>query len=122
MISALNGGINYKFGCGFVKIHHIQKQSKGAHKTKTRQERWHIKGLKNYGRFIPVSNVIRFIEFVNTGKLVKILPKCILFLQNMILNRAIRSISYDNRQIFLCFIERKEYLLQTSFGHFIINY
>ena len=36
-------------------------------------------------------------------KIGKILPKCILFLQNMILNIAIRSIPYDNRQISLRF-------------------
>ena len=40
---------------------------------------------------------------MNTGKLVKKNPKCIFFLQNVILNNAIRSISYDNRQISLFF-------------------
>ena len=44
-----------------------------------------------------------FNSILDYRKIIKILPKCILVLQDMILNRAIRSISYDNRQILLCF-------------------
>ena len=50
------------------------------------------------------SNAIRFISFnsiLDHRKIGKILPTCILFLRNMIPNRAIRQISYDNRQILL---------------------
>ena len=49
------------------------------------------------------SNAIRLIVHLNTGKFGNILSKFILFLQNMILKKAIRSISYDNRQILHCF-------------------
>ena len=48
--------------------------------------------------FFECDSFNSIIEYRNIGK---ILPKCILFLQNMILNKAIRSISYDNRQILL---------------------
>ena len=54
--------------------------------------------------FFECDSFNSIIEYRNIGK---ILPKCILFLQNMILNKAIRSISYDNRQILL--FKKKEF-------------
>ena len=80
------------------------KQRKWAHKTEIRQERWHVtKAEKNYRRFIRVFECYSFNSILDYRKIGKFLPKCILFLLNMILNRAIRPISYDNRQILLCF-------------------
>ena len=76
---------------------------KWAHKTETRQERWHKQRSKNYRRFIRAFKCYLFNSILNYRKIGKILPKCILFLLNMILNRAMRPISYDNRQILLCF-------------------
>ena len=61
----------------------------------------HKKDWKIIDDLYACSNAIRLL--LNTGKLVKKLLKCILFLQNMILNRAMRSISYDNRQFLFCF-------------------
>ena len=61
------------------------------------------KKLKNYRRFIRVFEIYSFISILEYRQIGKILPKCILFLQNMILNRAMQPISYDNRQILLCF-------------------
>ena len=52
------------------------------------------KGWKIIDDLYAFSNAIRLIEFRKIGK---ILPKCVLFLLNMILIRSIRSISYDNR-------------------------
>ena len=43
-----------------------------------------------------------FNSILEYRKIGKSLPKCIFFLQNMILNGAKLSISYDNRQILLC--------------------
>ena len=48
------------------------------------------------------SNVFRLIVFRKIGK---ILPKCILFLQNIILKRVLRPILYDYRQNLLCFLK-----------------
>ena len=59
------------------------------------------KRLNNYWRFM------RFFEcnsILDWRKIVKILSKCIWFLQYMILNTAIGSISTDNWQILLCFL------------------
>ena len=57
--------------------------------------------MKYFRRFIRVCECYSFNSIFQHRKIDKILPKCILFLQNMILNRAIRSISYDSRQILL---------------------
>ena len=61
------------------------------------------KRLKKYRRFIRVFEYYSLNSILEYRKIGKILPKCILFLQNMILNREMRSISYDNQQILLCF-------------------
>ena len=71
------------------------KYRKWAHKTGIRQER---KGWKITDDSYAFSNAI--LEYRKIGIT---LPKCILFLQNMILNKAVQFISYDNRQILLCF-------------------
>ena len=49
----------------------------------------------NYKRFIRVFECCSFNSILDYRKIIKILPKYILFLQNMILNRAIRSILYS---------------------------
>ena len=59
--------------------------------------------LKNYRRFIRVFECYSFNGILEYRKIDQFLPKCILFLQSMTLNWAIQSISYDNRQILLCF-------------------
>ena len=83
------------------------------------------KRLKNYRRFIRVFEYYSFHIILEYRKIGKILPKCILFLQNMILNRAIYDplISYDNWQILLvsgsCFHEFEMcYSLCDSFFKF----
>ena len=62
------------------------------------------KGWKIIDGSYAFSNGIRLIVFLNTGKLVKFYQN-VFFFKNMILNKVIRSISYDNRQIqiLLCF-------------------
>ena len=78
-------------------------QRKWAHKTEIRQERWHIKKAENLKTIHTRVRMLFIYKY--SWILVKILPLCILFLQNMILNRAIRSIPYDNWQNLLCFKE-----------------
>ena len=80
---------------------------KWAHRTQIRQKRLHIKKKrqKKYGRFILVFDCYSFNNILEYRKIDKISPKCMLFLQNMILDRAIRSILYDNRQILLWFLK-----------------
>ena len=62
-----------------------------------------LKRLKIFRRFKRIFDCYSFSSILEYGKIGKILLKCISFIQNMILNKAIRSISYDNRQILLCF-------------------
>ena len=62
-----------------------------------------LKRLKNYRRFKRIFECYSFNNILEYSKIGKILLKCILFLQNMILNKAIRFISYKNRKILLCF-------------------
>ena len=45
------------------------EQNKWAHKTEIRQVRWHIKKAED--DLYAFSNAIRFIVFLNTGKLIK---------------------------------------------------
>ena len=61
------------------------------------QERWYVKKLKNYMWFV-FSNVIRLKVFLITGKLVKFYQNVFCFF-NRKLNRAIRSVSFDNHSI-----------------------
>ena len=61
---------------------------KWPHKTEIRQERWHIK--KN--EIIRVFECFSFNSILEYREIGKILPKCILFLQNMILNKAFHTI------------------------------
>ena len=62
-----------------------------------------LKRLKNYRRLKRIFDCYSFNSSLEYRKIGKILQKCIWFLQNMILNKAIRSNSYKNRQILLCF-------------------
>ena len=75
-----------------MNLRYDTPQRKWAHKMEIRQEGWHIKRLKNCRRFIRVFECFSFISILEYRKIGKTLPKCILFLQNMILNRALRSI------------------------------
>ena len=59
--------------------------------------------LKNCRRFINVFECYSFNVILEYSIIDKILPTCIMLLQNMIPNRAIRSISYDNRPFLPCF-------------------
>ena len=91
------------FAPRFIALLNLER--KWAHKTEIRQERWHIKKAENYyRRFKRIFECYSFNSILEYRKIGKILLICILFLQNMILNKAIRSISYKIRQILLCFL------------------
>ena len=80
---------------------------KWAHKTEIRQERWQIKKAEKLLTIHEWMRVFEFYSFksiMEYRKIGKRLRKYISLLQTMILNRAIQSISYDNRQILLCFL------------------
>ena len=67
-----------------------KQKRKWAHKTEILQERWHIKKrLKNYRRFIRVFECYSFNSILEYRKIGKILPKCILFFKNVILNKVL---------------------------------
>ena len=78
-------------------------QRKWAHKTEIPQERWHIAQAENNRRFIRVFECYSLNSILDYTKIGKMLPTCVLILQNMIPKRALRAISYDNRQVLLCF-------------------
>ena len=64
-----------------------------------------LKRLKNYRRFKRIFDCYSFNSILEYRKIGKILLNCIWFLQNMILNKAIRSNSYKIRQFYFVFKE-----------------
>ena len=67
------------------------------------------------------SNVIRLIVLLNTGKLAKFYQNTFCFFKNITLNRAIRSISCDNRQILL-FLKKNFVVLVSCLHEFEMCY
>ena len=75
-------------------------QRKWEHKTEIRQECWHLKKNEKLW-FEHISNAIFLNNILDYRKIGKFSLECMLFLQNMILNRAKRPILYEYRQIYM---------------------
>ena len=60
------------------------KQRKWAHNTEIRQERWHMKRLKNLKRFLRVFECCSFVNILEYRKIGKILQNFTLFLKNVV--------------------------------------